>query len=96
MIIVYIALAFCLVFSHLLIFWIVRAGIRDSKRQPSASVRRRRYGVGDAEPSREGCQVFGATPTGTCIAQEAHGAVATVLPRHSAANWTHMTCPAHA
>ena len=42
MLIVYVALIACIAFAHLLIYWLIKAGIEDSRKPAPLSARQRR------------------------------------------------------
>lgn len=43
MLVVYVVLLACIVFAHILIYWLIKAGIEDSKKPAPSSARQRRF-----------------------------------------------------
>ena len=43
MLVVYVVLLACIVFAHILIYWLIKAGIEDSKKPAPLSARQRRF-----------------------------------------------------
>lgn len=48
MLVVYVVLLACIVFAHILIYWLIKAGIEDSKKPAPLSARQRRFVAGSS------------------------------------------------
>ncbi len=46
MLVVYVVLLACIVFAHILIYWLIKAGVEDSKKPAPLSARQRRLVAG--------------------------------------------------
>ena len=92
MLVVYVVLLACIVFAHILIYWLIKAGIEDSKKPAPLSARQRRSAAGPSFgtvfarliPRLKGQSP--ATPVlsfAACL-QAPDGGLASHVPRHNA------------
>ena len=58
MLVVYVVLLACIVFAHILIYWLIKAGIEDSKKPTPLSARQRRSVAGPSCGTAFACRLL--------------------------------------